>query len=359
MVAERILIVDDDHQVRRLLRDLLESAGYACAEAASGAEGLLIHAESPFALIMTDLRMSGMDGAELLARVKEADEAANETTAVVVVTGEPEVGTAVATLTQGAYDYISKPFDLHRIHNTVRNALERRRLIRENREYQRGLEELIDRRTEELLSTYRQTLAALGSALDTRDPETQQHTERVTRYTVTIARAMGIHGAAIRDMEWGAMVHDVGKIGIPDGILMKPGSLDEHDWTVMRRHPLIGYRLLKDIPFLRGALPVVRHHHEAWDGSGYPDGLKGTEIPLGARIFKVADVFDALTSMRPYRSPDPPEVARDVILAHSGSEFDPAVVEAFLRVYPTLAQAIQRTSNSHSHSRESVAALPR
>lgn len=355
-MSERILIVDDDPQVCQLLGNILATAGYECAFAPGGEEALELHRRSPFALIMTDLRMDGMDGVELLTRVKESDEDRNDTTAVVVVTGEPDVATAVATLTQGAYDYISKPFDVHRIVNTVRNALERRRLYRENQEYQRGLEELIDRRTEELLATYRQTLAALGSALDTRDPETQQHTERVTRYTVTIARAMGIHGAAIRDMEWGAMVHDVGKIGIPDGILMKPGALDEHDWIVMRRHPVIGHRLLKDIPFLRGALPVVLHHHEAWDGSGYPNGLKGTEIPLGARIFKIADVFDALTSHRPYRSPDPPEVARDVILAHSGSEFDPAVVEAFLRVYPDLAQAIRHARDGHG--REALSGLP-
>lgn len=323
--------------IRAMLSTALTSTGYACKVATDGSDALRQLALEPFDLLLTDIWMPTMDGVSLLRRLVEGTgdpQVAGRELAVVMMTGSGDVETAVTTLRMGAYDYIHKPVDLRTLNSVIERAMERRRLRVENREYQRGLELMVEERTAELLTTYRQTLHALGSAIDTRDPATQQHTQRVVRYTVAIARQLGITGTALQDLEWGAMVHDVGKIGIPDAILRKPGPLDEAEWAIMKTHPEIGTRMLESIPFLRGTLPVVRHHHERWDGTGYPDRLQGEEIPMAARIFKVADVFDALISARPYKGALDPQTAAEVIFEGSGTQFDPVVVEAFRAVLP-------------------------
>ncbi len=191
-------------------------------------------------------------------------------------------------------------------------------------------------RRQELERAYRATLTALSRALDMRDTETEEHSERVIRYTMCIARAMGLSRKELEAIQWGAMLHDVGKIGIPDAILRKPGPLNEEEWAIMRRHPRLGYTMLQDVDFLAPSLPVVLYHHEKWDGSGYPEGLERDSIPLAARIFAIADAFDAITSWRPYKRPQSPDLARRIIERDAGSHFDPQVVEAFLRVFPEL-----------------------
>lgn len=184
----------------------------------------------------------------------------------------------------------------------------------------------------EMRATYDSTILALSTALDTRDSETEGHSQRVVGYTSAIAREMALSDRDIPGLINGSLLHDVGKIGVPDAILRKPGPLTVEEWVVMRSHPEQGYRMLMHIGFLRDALPIVRHHHERYDGAGYPDGLRGLEIPLGARIFAVADAFDAITSQRPYRAAGSLDAARDEIARCAGSQFDPEVVAAFLRL---------------------------
>ncbi|MBI2940357.1 MAG: HD-GYP domain-containing protein [Chloroflexi bacterium] len=187
-----------------------------------------------------------------------------------------------------------------------------------------------------LQATYLATLHALANAVENRDEETAGHSQRVTRYSLALARALGVPETGIRQVEYGALLHDVGKIGIPDAILRKPGRLTHEEWVQMRRHPDIGHRMLQEIEFLQDALPIVRQHHERFDGKGYPQGLGGKEIALGARIFAVADALDAITSDRPYRQAAPFERAREEILRQRGRQFDPDVVEAFLGVFERL-----------------------
>src|SRR2546425_187712 len=196
----------------------------------------------------------------------------------------------------------------------------------------------------QLQETYRATLEALGSALDTRDVGTESHSRRVHGYALATADEYGVPESELPDLAHGVLLHDIGKIGIPDAILLKPGPLTAEEWTIMRPHPEIGKALIERIPFLRGAVPVVWSHHEKWDGSGYPRGLTGEEIPLGARIFMVVDAFDAMTFDRPYSKAKPFDVAKTEIKRCAGAHFDPAVVESFFRVPDALLEEIRRRS---------------
>jgi HD-GYP domain-containing protein (c-di-GMP phosphodiesterase class II) len=216
------------------------------------------------------------------------------------------------------------------LYQRLAQSIARRDRWAAERSWRSELEARVASRERELHGTYRQVLEALGAALDTRHPETQDHTRRVVSQSVQIARTMGVTGDALMELEWGAALHDVGKIGIPDAVLLKPGSLTPEEWVTMRSHCEIGYRMLAGFSFLRGALPIVLHHHERFDGGGYPFGLGGDEIPFGARVFAVADAYDAMTSDRPYRRALSHEVAFDELLRGSGTQFDPAVVGTFV-----------------------------
>jgi putative nucleotidyltransferase with HDIG domain len=238
---------------------------------------------------------------------------------------------------KGAYDYLLKPFEKEQLLATVKRALEYRRLVQQNSIYRHNLEQLVAARTEmlhhamaDLERSYDITLEALGDALDLKDAETEGHSKRVTAYTIALARAMDVESLEIRTVARGAYLHDIGKMAIPDSILLKPGRLDIHEQTMMREHCLRGYQIVRKIPFLQGAADIVYSHQEHYDGSGYPRGLKGDQIPLGARIFAVADTLDAITSDRPYRRANTFEAARKEIKRCSGSQFDPKVVKAFL-----------------------------
>jgi len=197
----------------------------------------------------------------------------------------------------------------------------------------------VDDSTSRLSSAYDETLAGWASALDIRDRSTAQHTERVTTRTVALAQRFGFEGRALEDVRRGATLHDIGKMGVPDDVLGKQGPLTDDEWVLMRRHPELAVQMLQGIDYLRDALAIPRCHHEKWDGTGYPAGLVREQIPLEARLFAVVDVYDAVTSVRPYRSPMPPEEARATIEAGSGTHFDPAVVEAFLALIDDEARA--------------------
>jgi response regulator RpfG family c-di-GMP phosphodiesterase len=335
-----ILIVDDDAQVREVLHQIFLSASYHCLQAADGREGLERFRASRPPLTVTDLKMPVMDGLGLLEGIRREDEDA----AVIVLTGAPEIKTAIDSLKMGAYDFIMKPVNVDELLFAAERALEHRQLLIERREYHALLERRVQEATRELQDAYRATLEALGSALDSRDVGTESHSRRVHGYALATARAYGIPDKDVPDLEHGVLLHDIGKIGIPDAILLKPGPLTADEWKTMRRHPEIGKRLIENVPFLRGAIPIVFCHHEKWDGTGYPRALKGEEIPIGARIFSVVDAFDAMTFDRPYSKAVPFAKAYAEIKRCSGSHFDPKVVEAFFRVPEKLLEEIRRKS---------------
>lgn len=337
-----LLIVDDDRDIREMLRDVFSTNGHRCLLASNGREALEAFETAPPRLTVTDMKMPVMDGLQFLKGALAVDPDA----VVLVLTGEGDVRTAVESLTRGAYDFILKPVNLTDLIHAVERALDHRQRLVERREKQAQLERRVaegtralERALSHLDDSYRTTLEALGSAIDTRDGGTQAHSRRVCAFSLAIARAHGVPEGALRDLEHGVLLHDIGKIGIPDAILLKPGPLTPAEWKIMRRHPEIGRELIEKIPFLRGAVPIVYHHHERWDGTGYPLGLAGPAIPLGARIFAVADAFDAMTFDRPYSRAITLAAAREEIRRCAGAHFDPGVVATFLTVpHATLAQ---------------------
>jgi putative nucleotidyltransferase with HDIG domain len=332
-MADRILVVDDEEPIREIVSSMLMTANYECLQASSGLEALaLLNSGEQFELMLSDLMMADLDGIGLLERTKEK----YPDMPVVMVTAVHDISVALAAIRNGAYDYLLKPFEREQLLATVRRALENRRLKLENRQYQTNLETLVAERTAqlrkamgELERSYDITLAALGDALDLKDAETEGHSKRVTAFTIAMARAMGLAKEEISVIARGAFLHDVGKMAIPDAILRKPGKLEADEIGIMREHCYRGYQMVKKIPFLQEASEIVYSHQERFDGTGYPRGLKGEEIPLGARIFAVADTLDAITSDRPYRPAQSWQAAREEIQRWSGRQFDPEVVRVF------------------------------
>jgi len=343
----QILIVDDDPQVRQVLHEVFLSNGYKCQLANDGREGLALFRATRPTLTVTDVKMPVMDGLEFL----KASRAVDPDAAIIMLTGVGDVKIAIESLKQGAYDFILKPVNVDEILIAAERALERRQLLIERREYQAMLERRIEEATrdlaatlKELQETYRTTLEALGSALETRDVGTEAHSRRVHGYSLAIARIVDVPEREIKDIEYGVLLHDFGKIGIPDAILLKPGPLTPEEWKVMRTHPELGRKLVERIPFLRGAASIVYHHHERWDGTGYPLGLEREKIPLGARIFSVADAFDAMTFDRPYSKAISFEAAKAEIRRCAGSQFDPTVATTFLSIPEEVLEEIRRKS---------------
>ena len=345
--SRAVLIVDDDPEIRDVLHQIFATAGFETQRAADGLAGLEAFRAWRPPLVVTDLSMPLMDGSALLSVLQDEDPDA----AVIILTGAADVKTAIDCLKRGAYDFIMKPVDIDELLVAATRALERRQLLMERRDYQATLERRVAEATRDLEAAYRQlqttdgaTLQALGSALDTRDVGTEAHSRRVHGYALAVAKAYGLPEHEITHLAHGVLLHDIGKIGIPDAILLKPGRLTREEWEVMRRHPNIGARLIRDIPFLQGAMPIVRHHHERWDGTGYPDGLRGSEIPVGARIFAVVDAFDAMTVDRPYSTAIGFDAARAELRRSAGSHFDPEIVEAFMGIPDALLEEIRHRS---------------
>lgn len=336
MFTERILVVDDEDSIREIVASMLTAAGYQCAKAASGLEALaVLGSGEEFALMLSDLMMRDLDGIGLLEQTKIKF----PEMPVIMVTAVHDISVALAAIRNGAYDYLLKPFEREQLLAAVRRAMETRRLKLENRAYQSNLESLVSARTEQLRKTmtdlersYDITLEALGDALDLKDSETEGHSKRVTAFTIAIARAMGLGVERIRVIARGAFLHDIGKMAIPDAILRKPGPLTDEERTLMREHCYRGYQMLRKIPFLSEAAEIVHSHQEKYDGTGYPQKLGAEQIPLGARIFAVADTLDAITSDRPYRAAQSIQAAREEIERFSGLQFDPAVVQTFLNM---------------------------
>ena len=332
--SPRILIVDDEAEITEILSDLL-SEDYECLRAGSAEQALAELRGGQFQLVISDITMPGMSGLEMIPHVKTL----SPDTVVVMISGMQTVESAIGALRRGAFDYLMKPFDLRQVEAVVGRALEHYELVVAKQRYENHLEELVEQRTAELdralnslEGAYRSTLKALTAALETRDSETHGHSERVVSYSLRLGREYGLNSEEMKSLEFGSLLHDIGKIGVPDSILRKPAKLTEEEWVRMREHPLHGQQILRGIEFLQGAARVVAQHHEKWDGTGYPLGLRREEIDICARIFSVADAFDAITSDRVYRRGKPYEAAAQELDDWAGRQFDPKIVEAFHRV---------------------------
>lgn len=330
-----ILIADDEEMIRELLCMTLSKEGYTCFQAGSAEEGLAIINSSPIDIALLDIMMPGRSGLDLLKDIKMI----SPDIPVLMVTALSDMETALSCIHLGAEDYITKPFNLDRVALTIKNTMGKRLLILENREYQANLEIKVQEQTEvirtvmgEINQAYEHTLTALIKALDAREKEVGSHSERVMNYTLLLAKEAGIPAEEHSVILKGALLHDIGKIGVSDNILLKPSKLNSEEWLVMKQHPKVGFDILNDINYFAGAAELVLTHQERFDGSGYPNGLVGESIPISARIFSLADTLDAMTSDRPYRKALPFQAVIDEIIRCSGTQFDPELVKAFLRI---------------------------
>jgi len=326
----RGLVVDDEPRLRRVLVRLLAGEGFTCAEAGSGVEALRELEKEPAPLVISDLRMPEMDGVTLLREIIMRW----PETAVIVVTAVAEVESALACLQMGALDYVAKPFHLDEVRARVSQALDKRRLITENRSYQQSLEDRVEAQARRIEELFLEGVHALVYALEAKDAYTRGHSMRVANYSVEIARALALDSDLIDTIALGSELHDVGKIGVSESVLHKAGKLTDAEYRHIMEHTVIGARILgplmRDAP---GALAIVRSHHERLDGSGSPDGLKGKQIPFEARLVSVADAFDAMTSVRPYRPSLAVNHAMRELEEGKGIQFDPDIVNAFLRAF--------------------------
>lgn len=325
----RVLIVDDEEPIRRVIARTLDGAGHACETAASVAEAREKLSDGEFDAVVTDVRMPGASGLDLVRHVKDA----SPDIQVLVMTAHAEVGIAVEALRLHADDYLLKPFDLEDLLHSVERALRHRWLVLENRSYREHLEDRVLEQARRIEGLYFSSIRSLIQALEARDPHTRGHSERVTQYALLLARE--VDDVNVEHLTVGAQLHDIGKIGTRETVLNKPASLKPDEVHHIREHPVIGVRILAPVIGERAILDIVRSHHERWDGSGYPDGLAGGEIPLPARIVSVADTLDAMTSSRAYRPACTWGEALEEIRRCSASQFDPDLVELMMRVLPT------------------------
>jgi putative nucleotidyltransferase with HDIG domain len=339
--AAKILIIDDEPNVLSVLYTLLSSA-HDCRTATSAIEAIEYLKEETYDLVLSDIVMPGMTGLELLAEITRR----SRETVVILISGNLNIQNAIEALRRGAFDYVTKPFNLADVETAVARALRHQLLVKSNQQYEHHLEQLVELRTseltvananlnstlEKLYLNYRATLRALAAALEARDVETKGHSERVVSYCIRLGKRIGLIDRELITLENGALLHDIGKIGVPDGILLKRGALTEDEWNYMRRHVEFGAQILRGIDFLEGARQIVAQHHERYDGSGYPARKEGEQICLGARIFAVADAVDAMTSDRPYRAARSFDDAVDELIRCAGAHFDPLVVQAFTEV---------------------------
>ncbi len=339
LAQARILVVEDDAAVRALLRQLLGDAGCAVECAPNGPIALEACRRTAFALAMIDLRLPGMGGGELAeALAREFPEAA-----VIIATGVHDTPTAVACLRAGAFDYLTKPCDLDDVVVRVGRALERRRLLVENRRHQQELEARVRLETRAARRLFLGAIKSLSSALEAKDDYTRGHSERVSRIAGELTRRLGMAPREVRRVRLAGTLHDIGKIGVRESVLSKPGPLSAEEYRHVQAHSIIGERILAPVLVDSDTVSIVRHHHEHYGGGGYPDGLSASGIPLGARVLAVADAFDALTSDRPYRCRLAPEAALEVLRGGAGGQWQPTLVETLAQrleyVWPMISRA--------------------
>ena len=359
-----ILIVDDEEPIRDLISMRLGDR-HTCVTADSTAQAMQLLNSRPFDLVLTDINMPGESGLVLCQFVGDKF----PDTVVVVISGNVDPQSSIDGLKEGAFDYVIKPFNLAALGHTVERALKYQALLGFKRRHEEGLEDTatsqgggqpgslddyVNQMFESLYRNYRSTFRGLAQALESRDVETEGHTDRVVAYSLRIGKEAGLRENDLPGLEHGALLHDIGMVGVPEAILLKPGPLTEDETLKMQEHVAHGLKITIGMEFLPGARPVVAQHHEKYDGSGYPDGLRGDAIHINARIFAVADAYDALTSDRPYRAAQSHATACAEIMANSGGQFDPAIVSAFARIPEAELAEIRRRAESGDYTADTV-----
>jgi len=335
LVRETLLIVDDEAGIRNLLRRKLAGEGYQCMEAATAENALDVLAASPIALVILDIMLPDKPGTKLLSEIKSA----YPDTAVVMATAVSKVDVATQCLRQGADDYICKPFDLGEVSLSIRRALEKRSLRLKIKEYQQYLEEKVEEQTVEISNIFLGAIEALAFALEAKDRYTGGHSRRVSEIALALGTELGLPAKDLEDLRWGSLLHDVGKIAVDQLIQNKHGSLTSEEYEHIMIHTHVGADIVRPVVNER-ITEMIEHHHDHYDGYGLNQVVAGKDIPLGARIIAVADAFDALTSDRPYRSAMLREDAMDEIQRCAGTQFDPVVVNIFLRILGRQSKAV-------------------
>jgi response regulator RpfG family c-di-GMP phosphodiesterase len=328
---KNLLIIDQDETKRRILTSFF-SPKYNCDEADSLSAALDKIREKEYSVVLTTFTLSSLSAIDMMPHLQEL----SPRTIPVFISDSETAGNTLRAFRAGAFEVIQKPFELKKAETVIEKAFGKFELRCLKDRYQYHLEELVAERTveldkalEEVENSYRSTLKALVQALETRDFETHGHSERVVTFSLRLGYELGLEKEKMRDLELGALLHDIGKIGVPDAVLRKPAKLNEEEWVKMKLHPQHGQKILRNIPFLEGAARIVAQHHERWDGEGYPFSLRGEDIDIGARIFAVVDAFDAMVSDRVYRKGCSYQDALEELERCAGTQFDPMIVEAF------------------------------
>ncbi|PID29069.1 MAG: hypothetical protein CR982_03760 [Candidatus Cloacimonadota bacterium] len=330
---KKILIVDDDPKMRENLSLILEIENYIIDQACDGEEGIKKAMANDYDCIICDIEMPKTTGVDLLRKIRKE----NDIVPIVMLTGVKKLDTAVLAMKLGAQDYLVKPFEISKLKLSLKNALELKSLrvqnkilLEENKRYQKNLESLVSLRTEQLEEAILGSLVILSQTVELKDPYTRGHSERVRAISLKIAEKLGLSDDEKNILSYGALLHDIGKISIKDDILLKRGDLDDHEYKIVMEHPQKGADLVSNIQFFKPVIDCIKFHHEKWDGSGYPLGLKGEEIPFLARIISVADTFDAMTTTRPYRKALSVDVAMDILKKIRYEQLDGEIVDCFI-----------------------------
>jgi len=341
----QLLIVDDEPLMVEIIGDILYDEGYSVISAQNGQDGIIKAYENRIDLILMDINMPDMDGYEACRILKNADKTRN--IPIIFLTGLKDRDSRIKGLEAGGNDFLTKPIDQAELELRIRNMLSLRAYWRMLREYNVILEEEVNKKTSQLRETleklntanrkikegYIDTIYRLSLAAEFKDPDTANHLLRISKLSSFFAKQIGLSKRLVEDIFFASPMHDIGKIGIDKMILLKPSSLSKTEFEIIKQHPRIGAEIIRNVHPLKGVVPYVLYHHERYDGTGYLEGLSGEEIPLGARIISISDVFQALTSDRPYRKSLPIKDAFKIIKTYSGKYFDPKVVKAFFEVY--------------------------
>lgn len=353
----KILIVDDMPDNILILEEVLKRAGFQHIDCETDPRGVLeLVCKQDFDLILLDIQMPYLDGFQVMSQLRKLEE---KLPVIIVLTANNEPIVRHEALAGGAKDFISKPFDHKEVIFRIRNILEMRVMQKKLNIKNGQLEERCQSRTEELVQTRLQAIRCLGKAAEYRDNETGMHVIRISKIAARIGQELGLNESQCDLILIASPMHDIGKIGIPDSILLKPGRLDDEEWKIMQSHSIIGEKILS-IPgseLFEVAAEIARSHHEKWDGSGYPDGLKGEDIPLMSRIVSVCDTFDALLSVRPYKKSWPIDDVVTYIRDKSGTQFDPAIVEAFNHCFEDIVSITEKYADENGQ-RMDLSAFP-
>ena len=335
---EKILVVDDQIPSRQIIVRRLTSEGYSCEEAADGQAALKKLVIGEFGIVLLDISLPGQSGTDVLHEIVSRF----PDISVIMITSRNDAETVIETMKMGACDYIIKPVNLNEMPIRIRRALDRRKLVLENKEYRLRLEEKVKEQTEKIHSAFLNSITSLAFALEARDKYTSGHSQRVSKIALLICRRLGLPQDYVEKVTLAGLVHDIGKIGIKESILMKEGPLTDEEYSHIMAHSVIGEHILRPAIDDEEILKIVRHHHERYNGSGYPDGLSRQQIPLGARILAVADIYDAMTSDRPYRKALSPVAAIAELKEQTRNMLDPVVVDAFFQIASGTPMSVKR-----------------